>query len=315
MVAGEICRLLSVAFAKNSFKTYSTVWNAFCHFAGERSEVPRLPVLSTVIQEFIAWLSLRGLASSTIATYVAGVGLYHKLQGYFDPTKDFLVSKLLEGCRRDRKTVDQRTPITLPILTRILEALPHICASRFEELLFRAAMLCAFFGFMRVGEFTADSKTALQESVLLLSDVTFDDVGDSGASLLISFRTCKTNHSGTPLVIKLVRAYDSFLCPVTTLRKFIEVRPVGCEALFCHFNCEPLTRYQFNAVLQKALGFCGLGDLHIRAHSFRIGAATLAHDMGVPLSEIQRMGRWRSDAALSYIRPVALCALPGITLD
>ena len=29
------------------------------------------------------------------------------------------------------------------------------------------------FGFMRVGEFTADSKNHIQDSVLLLSDVTF----------------------------------------------------------------------------------------------------------------------------------------------
>ena len=49
-------------------------------------------------------------------------------------------------------------------------------------------MLCAFFGFMRVGEFTADTKTSLQESVLLLSDVTFDKLGDDCESMLISFR-------------------------------------------------------------------------------------------------------------------------------
>ena len=280
-----------------------------------RFEVPTLPVHSTVIHEFIAWLSLRGLAPSTIATYVAGVGFYHKLHGHPDTTNDFVVSKLLEGCRRDRRNFDQRTPITVPILIRILGALPHICASRFEELLFRAAMLCAFFGFMRVGEFTADTKTSLQESVLLLSDVTFDKLGDDCESMLISFRTCKTNHSGIPLVIRLVCAADIYICPVTALREFVKVHPMGCAALFCHFNSEPLTRYQFNAVLQKALVFCGLGDLHIRAHSFRIGAATVAHGMGVPLSDIQRMGRWRSDAVLTYIRPVALCALPGITLD
>ena len=36
----------------------------------------------------------------------------------------FVVSKLLEGCRRDRRNFDQRTPITVPILIRILGALP-----------------------------------------------------------------------------------------------------------------------------------------------------------------------------------------------
>ena len=124
LVAGEICRLLSVAFAKNSFRTYSTGWHAFCQFTRVRFEVPTLPVHSTVIHEFIAWLSLRGLAPSTIARYVAGVGFYHKLHGHPDTTNDFVVSKLLEGCRRDRRNFDQRTPITVPILIRILGALP-----------------------------------------------------------------------------------------------------------------------------------------------------------------------------------------------
>ena len=112
---GEISRLLSVAFSKNSYKTYSAGWDAFCELV--------------MVRAFIAWLSLKGCASSTIATYVAGVGFYHKFHGYPDPTKDFLVSKLLEGCRRYRQIADTRAPITLPILITILRAL-RSCYSR-----------------------------------------------------------------------------------------------------------------------------------------------------------------------------------------
>ena len=172
-----------------------------------------------------------------------------------------------------------------------------MCESSFEELLFKAAMLCAFFGFMRVGEFTADSTNHIQDSVLLLSDVTFSSVGTE--SVLVSFRTCKTSQSGRPLVIRLVRTYDVSICPVAALRVFIQVRSLVSGPLFCNFWGKPLTRYQFNAVLQKAIGFSGLGGLRIRAHSFRIGVATVAHGLGVTLAEIQRMGRWRSDAALA----------------
>lgn len=309
---GEISRLLSIAFSKNSYKTYSTGWNALCEFMGQGSAAPTMPITSAMVRAFIAWLSLKGCAPATIATYVAGVGFYHKFHGYADPTKDFLVSKLLEGCRRDRRVTDTRAPITVPILITILGALPHVCSSRFEELMFKAAMLCAFFGFMRVGEFTADSANHIQDSVLLLSDIEFSSTGCR--SVLVSFRTCKTNQAGRPLVIRLVGTDDVSICPVAALRAFIQVRPFVPGPLFCHFGGTPLTRYQFNAVLQKALGFSGLGNLRIRAHSFRIGAATVAHSLGVPLEEIQRMGRWRSDAALTYIRPEAVCTLPGISI-
>ena len=47
----------------------------------------------------------------TIATYVVGIGFYHKLNGHADPTREFLVSKLLEGCRRGRRLAS-RQPLT-----------------------------------------------------------------------------------------------------------------------------------------------------------------------------------------------------------
>ena len=313
-MTGEISRLLSLAFSQNSYKTYATGWNMFCQFAMHKAEGASLPVTPVIIHEFIAWLSIKGYASSTIATYVSGVGVYHRLHGHVDPTKDFLVLKLLEGCRRDRQSCDSREPITISTLTRILEALPHVTVSHFECVLFRASMLCAFFGFMRVSEFTADSKNRIQDSVLRMSDVTFRAVGDRCDSVLISFRASKNNQYGRAQVVRLVCANNKLICPVTALQEFVHVRPSGPGPLFCHFSGEPLTRYQFNAVLQKALIFCGIEGRRVRAHSFRIGAATVAHSLGVPISDIQRMGRWRSDAVLTYIRPEALCALPGISL-
>ena len=44
----------------------------------------------------------------------------------------------------------------------------------------------------------------------------------------------------------------------------------------------------------------------------RIGAASIAFDLGVPEVNIQQMGRWRSDAFFSYIRPVNASVMPGV---
>ena len=111
--------------------------------------------------------------------------------GWPDPTQDFIKSKLLAGCRRDNSTRDQRWPISVSVLARMIRALPHICNNQYEVILFQAAMLCAFFGFMRIGEFAAISKTQRQKSLLQASDVQFQDVGQSNASVLISFRYTK----------------------------------------------------------------------------------------------------------------------------
>ena len=47
----------------------------------------------------------------------------------------------------------------------------------------------------------------------------------------------------------------------------------------------------------------GVQGAHFRSHSFRMGAASTAFSLGVPVEVIKRMGRWRSDALLRYIRP------------
>lgn len=96
------------------------------------------------------------------------------------------------------------------------------------------------------------------------------------------------------------------------MREFVKIRPSGEGTLFCHFDKSPLTKYQFNAVIKKALSVCGLQGLRFTSHSFRIGAATTAFELGVPQEDIQRMGRWRSDSVFSYIRPVQASILPGV---
>lgn len=311
MVEGEIHRLLFAAFAPNTHQTYKTGWRAFCAFKHQRLCV-NSPASVQSIREFVAWLSLRQLAPATIATYVSGVGYYHKIQGWQDPTQDFLVAKLLEGCRRDHVGNEKRLPLTLPVLSRLLQALTYVCSSEFEVKLFRAVMLSAFFGFMRIGEFAAKSQTCLQENILLFSDVQFCDLGMATTSVVVSFRHSKNNQSGPPQRIRLVQSVDRALCPVTALVAFAAVRPHLPGSFFCHFGGSPLTQYQFNAMLKKVLAFVGMGGALFRAHSFRIGAATTAFALGIPLDGVRSMGRWRSDAVQLYIRPVVECQMPGV---
>ena len=308
MVADEVVRLLTAAMAPNSHKTYAVGWRVFCQFRQEPLSGV-LPASVDDVRRFIAWLSLRGLAPSTIATYVSAVGYFHKINSKPDPTKDFVVTKLLEGSRRDRPSEDNRAPITLPMLSNIVNALPAVCSSKFESLMFRAAFLSAFFGFMRVGEITVTSRHT-QEFVLNVADVQFCSDDQQGASVHITLRHAKNNQTGPPQNILLMQSQDLSLCPVRALQDFSQVRPSRDGPFFCHFDGRPLTQYQFSAVLQKAVDFAGLTGRHIRSHSFRIGAASLASQLGVSNDEICQMGRWRSNAFRSYIRSVAYCKLP-----
>ena len=127
---------------------------------------------------------------------------------------------------------------------------------------------------MRIGEFAANSRHCVQESLLQLSDVHFDDLETSAASVRISFRNTKTNKTGPPQTIHLVQSAEVSFCPVRALSDFARVQPKVPGAFFCHFDGTPMTKFQFNSVFRKTLGLVGAGDAHYRAHSFRIGAAT-----------------------------------------
>ena len=292
-------RLLSLAFAKNTHRVYMSGWHAFCRFKAHQASA-----VSTVspqdIAGFISWLSLHHYSPSTI-NYVAGVGCFCKLRGWADPTDNFIVAKLLEGCRRDGAMQDGRLPISLSLLCRLLEALPKVCASQFESTMFRAAMLSALFGFLRVGEFTANSTNHMQECVCICKNVCFCG-NQSCMSVVLALRHAKTSQVGPPQWVNIARLQDVAICPVTALQGYLQARKQLSGPLFCHERGDPLTWYQFTAVRRAALSFCGVAGDHYRSHSFRMGVASTAFALGVPVADIKRSGRWRSEAFRRYIR-------------
>ncbi|XP_033625685.1 uncharacterized protein LOC117288920 [Asterias rubens] len=208
-----------------------------------------------------------------------------------------------------RLCLEEQTPQAHNQAEAGLDHSPHICASQFESTMFKAVFLGAFFGFLRVGEFAVVSNSRVQESVLVFGDVQFSKPGSHDQFVGLTFRQSKNNQHGFPQRIRLVTTSSKSLCPVQGFLDFIAIRPEYPGPFFCHFDSSPLTRYQFNSVLRKAVFFAGLGGQQIRGHSFRIGAASSAAALGVSHDNIRAMGRWRSNAFLSYIRPIPTCNL------
>ena len=87
------------------------------------------------------------------------------------------------------------------------------------------------------------------------------------------------------------------------MKLYLAVRPKVDGPLFCHFNHEKVTRYQVCKVLKSALSFLGYNENEYNTHSFRIGAATNAAEMGKSDEQIMIMGRWNSKTSYKrYIR-------------
>jgi integrase len=154
----------------------------------------------------------------------------------------------------------------------------------------------AFFALLRVGEFTESSSKTMNWKILKLTDIQL-----TNSHISITVRWSKTDQHGKSVCLN-IPARGTPECPVYNLSNYLKLRPSGKnENLFIHFNDKSLTRYQFSAVLRKALKFTGTTG-HFRSYSFRIGGATYLYESGVTESQIMSMGRWKSEAYTRYIR-------------
>ena len=287
--------------AKSTWSSYSRGVESFHNFRSQVGFDNHWPAPVDHVVAFIAHLSLSGKAASTISSYSAALAYYHKINGWADPTDNFIVRKLKEGCRRQGDHADVRRPVTVPLLSRMVSALQSVCSSSFEVSLFKAAFVTAFFGFLRVGEFTAASKAADTTRILALGDTWFE--GEDLSGMVIRIRFSKTDQQGVSVSLRFHARDDPFLCPVASTLDYVRRRPPGDGPLFIHFDKTPLTTFQFSQVMKKCLSIMGIPPDEFSSHSFRIGAATSAAISGVPVSVIKEMGRWKSAAFQLYIRP------------
>ena len=164
--------------------------------------------------------------------------------------------------------------------------------SGYETIMFTSAFQLAFFGFLRVGEFTSTSKKGGNIRALQISDVKLES---SNSILRVLIRQSENDQRGRGFVLLIGPSKDKTVCPIAAYQKFIKIRPNVQEPQFLiHYNGAPLSRYQFSAILRKTLTFCDIKVGCYRSHSFRIGAASEAFNRGIPEETIKLWGRWRS---------------------
>ena len=265
----------------------------------------RLPLNPTTIALFISYLRARKLAASTITSYLSAISYVHKLKDLPDPTKTFLIQKLLIAVGKQRSP-DTRLPITKPVLFQLVRSLQHTNSSAAQRTLFTAMFLTAFYGFFRIGELASKSPE-LGKSVVQFESLSFLSTDGCIKSLKITICHFKHNTNNRPVDIIITRDSASPFCPVQAMLEYCKVRLFSPGPLFCLHN-RPVTVSQFNTQLRSCLSFCSLDSSRYKSHSFRIGAACHAADLGFSDSQIRALGRWKSDAFKLYIRNETLAA-------
>ena len=91
------------------------------------------------------------------------------------------------------------------------------------------------------------------------------------------------------------------VCPITAMGSYLTLHGSATGPLFMFSDGRPLTRQQLLSSVQSVLNGAEYSGSY-SGHSFRIGAATVAAEQGVPDHLIRTLRRWSSDAYQIYIR-------------
>ncbi|XP_060100330.1 integrase/recombinase xerD homolog [Heteronotia binoei] len=291
---------MRLALAASTRKAYDRSVEQFTAFREQVGLADLWPIPVEHLMQFCVELKGKGLVVKTIRAKLAALAFTSKVRGLSDSSGDFRLRKMLEGWSREQgPRSDPRTPFSPEVLKGFGRIWPTIRFSEFEALLFQAAAMAAFFGALRVSELVVSSRNDSSGRALLMGDVKI--VGDC---VTIRVRRSKTDQRHKGVTITLGSCHVSEICPVLALKGYISVRGDDPGPFFRHEDGSPLTKFQFWSVTSQALVKLGLSGFRFGTHSFRIGAASTAAAMGYPGPAIQHVGRWRSSAYKSYVRPM-----------
>jgi hypothetical protein len=297
-ITEDLRQLLAHVLAESSQQVYSRAWVLYRQFASLYNipfhGVTSLPIHQNHVAAFISYMRLRGLAPTSIISYISALGYVHRLAGKPDPTRHNLVQKLISAATKINPISDPRLPITIIILHRLVQAVQVTISIPYHRHLIQSMFITAFFGLMRIGELTIGKVKVIS---LKVNQVQF-----SNNQVILTIKHFKHNKAGRPVQIVLSPQQQVQICPVAALTTYLQDRGSSPGPLFCFPDGNPISRNFFTSRLSNALKFVGMDVTLYKSHSFRIGGSSYYASLGFSDSQIRVMGRWNSNAFIRYIR-------------
>ena len=208
--------------------------------------------------EFMAFMSLAGLVPTTIITYISGVKHHLRVRGARDFNDSFLLKLTLKGVAASPHELDVRLLITLPVLERMLHALPLVHDNQFEVCMYSVLLTVGFHGLFYLGEL------AMSEHVILSENV---HIGTN--KVVIIFPTSKTNCTCTAQHVTINTS--STACPIKAITAYALIHPKRPGQFFIRLSGNPVLTQDIAYILNKLSAFLDLPQQLIKPNSLCIG--------------------------------------------
>ena len=294
--------MVNKALTPTTHVVYDRARDQYCSFVcNHLNRQDPFPASVDLLMLFLAHYYEKGMAASTVRTYVSTLSYYHRINDMPDPTQVFIVKKCLQGYSRSRVSVDCRKPITLAELRKIVLSLTHTTNSHFLRVMLKAMYLLAFHALLRIGEFTLKTSSKVT-SILKRTNVNFQFGASSSLPTHLEVFLSGYKHShGHSTTLLIQSNVDTLLCPVKALWTYLSICNSIDGPLFTFMDGSLVTCSFFTKQLNLSLQWAGLDTKMFKSHSFRIGYATTAASQGISDDVITRIGRWKSSAMKDYV--------------
>lgn len=282
--------ILQNALSDSTKKAYATDWQIFSDFCLEKNLVS-LPASQQTIIAFLTEQSQAQKALQTIRRRLAAIKFIHNIQGHDININDKMITLLLKGIARERKSIapNKKKPITADILIKMLAYCDTNTLIGKRD---KALLLFGFSGAFRRSE---------------LCSLTLDDLEETSDGLKVHISHSKGDQFGQGQVVAL--PYGQKMGAIDALKDYLQAANIYDGFIFRSISKnnrtigEKLTPLSVALIVKKYISAVGYNPDEYAAHSMRSGFLTEAADNGANLFKMLEVSRHKStDTLLEYIR-------------
>ena len=291
------------AFAASTASNHLAQFSTYIQFCTAYNLQDINPSTNTVVL-YVEYLAQKFLSHKSVANYISGVRLLHKLLGEPAPALySFDLSLMLRATRLTMTTPSQqKLPVTPDLLISLCQSC-HILGNLGPVI--KCALVFGFFAFLRQSNLAPPSAQAFNPR----KHTCRGDIIQQPTAILIVLKWTKTIRLGSqPHVIPMpMLSSQPDVCPVRTYQHMTALVPTHTPndplLITPPPHRHPLTIAQLSTAFTSLITHLGLDSNSYSLHSLRRGAASTAYHSGATSEAIKQHGTWKSDAMWCYISP------------
>ena len=294
----ETLKNLQSSKAMNTVRAYKSDFKDFGIFCVQNG-FKNLPSDPKIVSLYLTHLSTKEVRLSTIKRRLVSIGVIHKMKGHYLDTKHPVIVENLMGIKRRKGTVQKgKKPILINELKKILKVIDEQNIQDIKKLRDKSIILIGFSGGFRRNEIVS---------------LDYEDLDFVHEGLKITVKRSKTDQFGEGTIKALPYFEDSVYCPVTILKRWLNISKINKGSLFRRFSKgskltnDRLTDQTVALLIKDYLNIAGIDSKNYSGHSLRSGFATSAAESGAEERSIMAMtGHKSTEMVRRYIKEANL---------